>query len=41
MMEYEGYFEAVRFDDEANIFRSKVVSLRDIAIFQGTGVGVL
>ena len=37
-MEYKGYFAAVEFDDEADIFHAEVMNLRDVVTFQGKTV---
>lgn len=38
MMEYKGYWAAVTFDDEADVFHGEVVDTRDVIVFEGTSV---
>ena len=38
MMEYRGYFAKVEFDDDASIFHSEVINLRDVITFEGETV---
>ena len=41
MMEYEGYFAKVEFDDDASIFHGEVINLRDVITFEGEIVNEL
>ena len=38
MMTYKGYYAAVSFDDEAEIFHGEVTGLKDVITFQGRSV---
>ncbi len=41
VMQYKNYTGQVEFDDEAGLFHSEVVNLRDVIAFQGTSVDEL
>ncbi len=41
MLNYKGYTGHVEFDDEAGIFHSEVLDLRDVVTFQGTSIDEL
>ena len=41
MMTYKGYEAAVEYDEDAGIFHSEVINLRDVITFQGKSVAEL
>lgn len=41
MMHYKGYEALVEFDEEAELFHSEVLNLRDVITFQGSSAAEL
>jgi predicted HicB family RNase H-like nuclease len=41
MLNYKGYHGKIEFDEEAGLFHSEVVDLRDVITFQGKSVDEL